>query len=106
MNNEKEQRNSINNFELEGNVGSINDIYKSQNGKLSLRFDLCQNNKGNTQFIPIVIKGDLVNTYGEIIQKGDWISVKGRIISYQKEIGCESVIENYIVSRSPKMCIP
>ena len=88
MNNEveREVRNSKNTFELEGNVGNINDVYENQNGKKSLRFDLAQNNNGNTQFVPIVLRGELVNTYGNEIQKGDWISVKGRIATYPKDI--------------------
>lgn len=85
-NNEKEMRNSRNNFELEGNVANINDIYTNQNGKKILRFDLAQNNNGNTQYVPIVLRGDLVNSYGNEIQKGDWISVKGRISTYQKDV--------------------
>ena len=88
MNNEveREVRNSKNTFELEGNVANINDVYENQNGKKSLRFDLAQNNNGNTQFVPIVLRGDLVNSYGNEIQKGDWISVKGRIATYSKDI--------------------
>lgn len=88
MNNEieREKRNSTNRFELEGNVGSIGDIYISKNGKQILRFDLGQNNNGNTQFVPIVLKGELVNSYGNEIQKGDWVSVKGRISSYTKDV--------------------
>ena len=88
MNNEveKEVRNSKNTFELEGNVANINDIYENQNGKKSLRFDLAQNNNGNTQFVPILLRGELVNSYGKEIQKGDWISVKGRIATYQKDV--------------------
>lgn len=85
-NNEKEVRNSRNNFELEGNVANINDIYTNQNGKKILRFDLAQNNNGNTQYVPIVLRGDLVNSYGNEIKKGDWISVKGRISTYQKDV--------------------
>ena len=81
MNNEveREQRNSTNKFELEGNVGNIGDVFTNKNGKQTLRFDLGQNNNGNTQFVPIVLKGELVNYYGNEIQKGDWISVKGSI---------------------------
>ena len=88
MNNEveREVRNSKNTFELEGNVANINDVYENQNGKKSLRFDLAQNNNGNTQFVPIVLRGELVNSYGSEIQKGDWISVKGRIATYSKDI--------------------
>ena len=88
MNNEveREVRNSKNTFELEGNVSNINEIYTNQNGKKSLRFDLAQNNNGEAQFLPIVLKGELVNTYGSEIQKGDWISVKGRINTYSKDI--------------------
>ncbi len=88
MNNEVERgvRNSKNTFELEGNVANINDVYVNQNGKKSLRFDLAQNNNGEAQFLPIVLKGELVNTYGSEIQKGDWISVKGRINTYSKDI--------------------
>lgn len=87
MNNEieREVRNSKNKFELEGNVANISNIYTNQNGKKILRFDLAQNNNGNTQFVPIVLRGELVNTYGNEIQKGDWISVKGRISTYQKD---------------------
>ena len=88
MNNEveREVRNSKNTFELEGNVANINDVYENQNGKKSLRFDLAQNNNVNTQFVPIVLRGELVNSYGNEIQKGDWISVKGRISTYSKDI--------------------
>lgn len=88
MNNniEKEIKNSKNSFELEGNVANISDIYINQNGKKTLRFDLAQNNNGSTQFVPIVLKGELINSYGDKIQKGDWISVKGKIITYQKEV--------------------
>lgn len=87
MNNEmqREVKNSKNNFELDGNVANINDIYVSKNGKKLLRFDLAQNNNGNTEFVPIVLKGELVNSYGKEIQKGDWITVKGRISTYTKE---------------------
>lgn len=88
MNNEKERevRNSKNTFELEGNVANINDIYENRNGKKSLRFDLAQNNNGNTQFIPILLRGEIVSSYGEKIKKGDWISVKGRVSTYLKNI--------------------
>lgn len=87
MNNniEKEIKNSKNSFELEGNVANISDIYINQNGKKTLRFDLAQNNNGSTQFVPIVLKGELINSYGDKIKKGDWISVKGKIVTYQKE---------------------
>lgn len=88
MNNEveREVRNSKNSFELEGNVANISDIYTNQNGKKILRFDLAQNNNGNTQFVPIILRGELVNSYGNEIKKGDWISVKGRISAYQKDV--------------------
>lgn len=88
MNNEveKELRNSRNSFELEGNVANISDVYINKNGKQMLRFDLGQNNNGNTQFVPILLKGELINSYGKKIQKGDWISVKGRIATYQKDV--------------------
>lgn len=88
MNNEmeKEQRNSTNRFELEGNVGNIGDVYTNKNNKKTLRFDLGQNNNGNSQFVPIVLRGELVNTYGSNIEKGNWITVKGRISSYSKDV--------------------
>ena len=86
MNNEKEVRNSVNKFELEGNIGSIRDVYENQNGKKTLRLDIAQNNNGNTQFVPIVIKGELVNAYADEIEKGNWITVKGIITTYPKEI--------------------
>ena len=86
MKEEKEIKNSKNKFELEGNVANINDVYTNQNGKQMLRFDLAQNNNGDTQFVPIVLKGELVNSYGSEIQKGDWIAVKGRISIYSKDI--------------------
>lgn len=83
---EKNNKNSINKFELEGNVGNIGDVYVNKNGKKILRFDLGQNNNGNTQFVPIVLRGDLVDSYGKEMQKGDWISVKGRISTYTKDV--------------------
>lgn len=86
MNEEKNMRNSKNRFELEGNVARISEIYTNKNGKKTLRFDLGQNNKGNSQFVPVVIKGELVNTYGKEIKKGDWLCVKGIISSYNKSI--------------------
>lgn len=86
MNNEKEKRNSKNKFELEGNVANISNVYENQNGKKTLRFDLAQNNNDNTQFVPIILRGELVNSYKDEIKKGDWISVKGRISTYQKDI--------------------
>lgn len=88
MNNEieKNTRNSTNRFELEGNIGNINDVYTNKNGKKILRFDLGQNNNGNTQFVPIVLRGDLVDSYNEDIAKGNWVSVKGRISSYTKDV--------------------
>ena len=86
MNNQEEKRNSRNSFELEGNVANISDVYVNKNGKQMLRFDLAQNNNGNTQFVPILLKGELINSYGKKIQKGDWISVKGRIATYQKDV--------------------
>ncbi len=88
MNNEnvKEVKNSKNRFELDGNVANISNVYTNQNGKKILRFDLAQNNNGNTQYVPIVLRGELVNSYGNEIQKGDWISVKGRISTYQKDV--------------------
>ena len=83
---EKEVRNSRNRFELEGNVANINDVYTTSNGKQLLRFDLAQNNNGTTQYVPIILRGELVKTYGAVIQKGDWITVKGRIATYSKDI--------------------
>ena len=81
-----EYGNSKNIFELDGNVSNVNDIYENHNGKKSLRFDLAQNNNGEAQFVPIVLRGELVNSYGNEIKKGDWISVKGRINTYSKDI--------------------
>lgn len=86
MNEENKKRNSKNTFELEGNVANIYDIYTSKTGKKSLRFDLGQNNNDNSQFVPIIIKGNLVNTYGQDIKKGQWITIKGRIDTYTKEV--------------------
>ncbi len=81
-----EYGNSKNIFELDGNVSNVNDIYENHNGKKSLRFDLAQNNNGEAQFVPIVLRGELVNSYGNEIKKGDWISVKGRIATYSKDV--------------------
>ena len=83
---EKNIRNSKNKFELDGKVANISNIYTNSNGKKTLRFDLAQKHNGDSQFIPIVLKGNIVETYGKIIQKGDWISVKGRISTYLKEL--------------------
>ena len=84
MNNEKV--NEKNKFELEGNVANISDILINKNGKVTLKFDLGQNNGENTQFIPIALKGGLVKSYGNQIKKGDWILVKGKINSYLKDV--------------------
>ncbi len=84
MNNEK--INEKNKFELEGNVANISDILINKNGKVTLKFDLGQNNGENTQFIPIALKGGLVKSYGNQIKKGDWILVKGKINSYLKDV--------------------
>ncbi len=81
-----EYGNSKNIFELDGNVSNVNDIYENHNGKKSSRFDLAQNNNGEAQFVPIVLRGELVNSYGNEIKKGDWISVKGRIATYSKDV--------------------
>ena len=86
MENDKNVKNSLNRFELEGNVGYINDVYTNPKGKKSLRFDLCQNNGNNTQYVPIILKGKIVDSYSEEIAKGDWIKVKGRISTYLKEV--------------------
>lgn len=75
-----------NKFELEGNVSNVQNVYVNKNGKKILRFDLAQKSGENTKFIPIVLKGDLVNSYGEEIKKGDWISVKGIISTYSKNV--------------------
>lgn len=83
---EKNNRNSVNKFELEGNVGNISQVYLNKNGKQILRFDLGQNNNGNTQFVPIILRGELVNSYGKEIEKGDWVSIKGRISAYNKDV--------------------
>ena len=69
----EEMKNSRNRFELEGNVARINEIYVNKNGKKTMRFDLGQNHKGNSQFVPIVIKGD-------------WICVRGMINTYSKPV--------------------
>ena len=89
---EKNNRNSINKFELEGNVGNVSEVYMNKNGKQILRFDLGQNNNGNTQFVPIVLRGELVNTYGKEMKKGDWVSIKGRISAYNKDVEKDSKI--------------
>ena len=82
---ERELRKSRNYFELEGNISSLDDIRTNANGKVSLRFDLAQNiREGESQFIPIIIKGAIVDTYGKVVEKGDWIKVKGRINAYTK----------------------
>lgn len=82
----EEKRNSVNKFELEGNIGSVREVYESKNGKKILRFDIAQNNNGNTQFVPILVKGELVNSYAEEIKKGNWVTVKGIITTYSKEV--------------------
>ena len=69
-----------------GEVVQIDKIYRNRIGIGTLRFCLRQNIYGNPQVVPIVLKGSLVNTYGNKIQKGDWISVKGKIITYERQI--------------------
>ncbi len=86
MKEEKEMKNSVNKVLLEGNVGNIGNVYENTNGKKSFKFDLGQNNNGNSQFVSITVKGNLVESYGNKIEKGDWITIKGRINSYSKEV--------------------
>lgn len=86
MRNEQETRNSVNKFELEGNISNFKDVYENKNGKRILRFDIAQNNNGNTQFVPIIIKGDLVDSYAKDIQKGNWVVIKGIVTTYFKEV--------------------
>lgn len=86
MNNQEEKRNSKNCFELEGNVSYISDIYVNKNNKKMLKFDLGQNNNGYSQFIPITIKGKMVDSFGNAVKKGDWLSIKGRISTYSKVV--------------------
>lgn len=86
MNEERETRNSLSRFEIEGNVGNISSVYENPNGKKNLRFDLGQNNNGYTQFLPVVLRGKLVDAYSEEIAKGNWITIKGRINSYVREL--------------------
>lgn len=80
------ERNDKNRIELEGNVGRIGEIYTNKNNKKSLHFDLAQNSEDgkhkSSQFIPIVLRGNLLETYGEEIEKGDWLNIKGRLTSY------------------------
>jgi len=84
--NEEKNKNNINQVVLEGNVGGYGTPYEVANGKKRLRFDLAQTRGGRTQFVPIILPTQLVETYGKEIQKGDWISITGSINTYNKEI--------------------
>ena len=86
MNNENENRNSRNRIELEGNVANISDIQFNKNGKKTLRFDLGQNNNGSTQFVPIILRGNIVDSYNQDIKKGNWIFARGRVSTYQRDV--------------------
>ncbi len=83
MNENKYVRNQV---ELEGNVANFGTPYSTGNDKKRMRFTIAQNRNDNTQFIPIILPTKLVETYGKNIQKGDWLSVKGSINSYQKKV--------------------
>jgi len=80
------ERNDKNKIELEGNVARIGDVFTNKNGKKSIHFDLAQNSQDGkyktSQFIPVVLRGNLFETYGQEIEKGDWLNVKGRLTSY------------------------
>lgn len=82
---EERNKNNINQVVLEGNVGGFGTPFETQNGKKRMRFDLAQTRGGNTQYVPIVLPTGLVNTYGENIQKGDWLSIKGSINTFNKQ---------------------
>jgi len=84
--NEEKNRNNINQVVLEGNVGGFGTPYEVANGKKRLRFDLAQTRGGRTQFVPIILPTQLVETYGKEIKKGDWVSITGSINTYNKEV--------------------
>ena len=85
-NEEKEVRASKNRVDFEGNVANISAFFTNKNDTTSRRFDLAQNEKdGSSQFLPVILRGGLVDTYGEEIQKGDWLNIKGRLSTYTHE---------------------
>lgn len=84
--NEEKNKNNINQVVLEGNVGGFGTPYEVANGKKRLRFDLAQTRGGRTQFVPIILPTQLVETYGKEIKKGDWVSITGSINTYNKEV--------------------
>lgn len=69
-----------------GNVANIGTPYEIANGKKRMRFDLAQNRNNGTQFFSIIMPTKLVETYGQEIQKGDWLFIKGNINSVPKKI--------------------
>lgn len=69
-----------------GNVANIGTPYETANGKKRMRFDLAQNRNNGTQFFSIIMPTKLVETYGQEIQKGDWLFIKGNINSVPKKI--------------------
>ena len=83
---EEKVKNNLNQFTLDGNVAGIGTPYKVLNEKMRMRFDLGQTRNGKTKFVPIVLPTKLVEIYGDKIEKGNWITVKGSINSYNKKI--------------------
>lgn len=83
---EEKVKNNLNQFTLDGNVAGIGTPYKVLNEKMRMRFDLGQTRNGKTQFVPIVLPTKLVEIYGDKIEKGNWITVRGSINSYNKKI--------------------
>ena len=87
MENKIKKVSDFNHFKLNGNVGYVGNINTSKNGHKSLTFDLCQNGYNDTtKYIPITLKGRLVDTYGKQVKKGDWLEVTGKISTYFKNI--------------------
>lgn len=68
-----------------GNVANIGTPYETANGKKRMRFDLAQNRNNGTQFFSIILPTKLVETYGQEIQKGDWLTIEGTINSVPKK---------------------
>ena len=84
MEEKKVMKNRENYTEQSGNVSSISEPYTNKNGKTSLKFDLARDVNGEKQYVPIILKGEMYETYGQVIQKGDWLDIKGKLNMYNK----------------------
>ena len=91
----------INGVSLIGNIASISEKKTSSNGKQFQFFDICQNSKyidkngiehEDKTYFSIRLNEKQIIEYQDIIKKGNWIHITGKIT-------------NYTINNNKKYCI-